>query len=102
MQKVSKAYKEAMKRPLRNRAYIHISIGVINQDAQKTAYTEIPENSFTGYSSPAKPFNNYEIDSIYGGAELCKNGRQYGISSERYPRSCYEQWSCDGKPAGKH
>ena len=55
MQKVSKAYKEAMKRPLRNRAYIHISIGVINQDAQKTAYTEIPENSFTGYSSPAKP-----------------------------------------------
>ena len=69
MQKVSKAYKEAMKRPLRNRAYIHISIGVINQDAQKTAYTEIPENSFTGYSSPAKPFNNYEIDSIYATAE---------------------------------
>lgn len=69
MQRASKAYKEAMKRPLRNRAYIHISIGVINQDAQKTACANIPENIFTGYSSLSKPFNNYEIDSIYATAE---------------------------------
>ncbi|NBK92849.1 hypothetical protein D5278_12825 [bacterium 1XD21-13] len=69
MQKVSRAYKESMKRPLRNRAYIHISIGVINQDAQKTACADVPENAFTSYSSLSKPFNIYEIDSIYATAE---------------------------------
>ena len=69
MQKVSKAYKEAMKRPLRNRAYIHISIGVINQDAQKTACVDVPENMLTEYSNFTKPFDNYEIDSIYATAE---------------------------------
>lgn len=69
MQKASSAYKQAMKMPLRNRAYIHISIGVINQDAQKTASADVPENAFTYYSSLSKPFNNYEIDSIYATAE---------------------------------
>lgn len=69
MQKASSAYKQAMKKPLRNRAYIHVSIGVINQDAQKTADANVPENSFTYYSSPAKPFNNYEVDAIYATAE---------------------------------
>lgn len=69
MQKVSKAYKEAMKKPLRNRAFIHVSIGVINQDAQKTASVDTPENFLASYSSPSKPFNNYEIDSIYATAE---------------------------------
>ncbi len=69
MQKVSRAYKESMKRPLRNRAYIHISIGVINQDAQKTACVDVPENMLTEYSNFTKPFDNYEIDSIYATAE---------------------------------
>lgn len=69
MQKASRAYKQAMKKPLRNRAYIHISIGVINQDAQKTARVDPLDNSFTYYSNLTKPFNNYEIDSIYATAE---------------------------------
>lgn len=69
MQKASRAYKQAMKKPLRNRAYIHISIGVINQDAQKTANVDSLDNSFTYYSNLTKPFNNYEIDSIYATAE---------------------------------
>ena len=69
MQRASKAYKQAMKKPLRNRAYIHVSIGVINQDAQKTAHVDIAENSFAGYADLHKPFNNYEADSVYASAE---------------------------------
>ena len=69
MQKASSAYKQAMKKPLRNRAYIHISIGVINQDAQKTASADAGENSFTYYSNLPAPFNHCEMDSIYATAE---------------------------------
>lgn len=38
MQKVSKEYKESMKQQLRNRSYVKINIGVINQEAQRNAY----------------------------------------------------------------
>lgn len=37
MQKVSKAYKESMKSSLRERAYIMISFGLVNQEAQAKA-----------------------------------------------------------------
>lgn len=37
MQKVSKAYKESMKSSLRERAYIMLSFGLINQEAQAKA-----------------------------------------------------------------
>ena len=37
MQLVSKEYKEAMKLPHRNRAYIRVSSGVVNSDAQNNA-----------------------------------------------------------------
>lgn len=69
MQNASKAYKQAMKKPLRNRGYINIVIGVINQDAQKTAHVDSAETTLTYFSSPSKPFNNYELDSIYATAE---------------------------------
>ena len=35
MQRASKSYKQAMKKPLRNRAYIKATIGIINSIAQK-------------------------------------------------------------------
>lgn len=69
MQNASKAYKHAMKKPLRNRGYINIVIGVINQDAQKTAHVDSAETPIAYFSSPSKPFNNYELDSIYATAE---------------------------------
>lgn len=69
MQNASKSYKQAMKKPLRNRGYINIVIGVINQDAQKTAHLDSAETPIAYFSSPAKPFNNYELDSIYATAE---------------------------------
>ena len=40
MQKVSKAYKESMKSSLRERAYIMVSFGLINQEAQSKAKIE--------------------------------------------------------------
>lgn len=69
MQNVSKAYKEAMKKPLRNRAYINISIGVINQNAQKTAVINNPEKSLAYFANPTKSFNGYKPDSLYATAE---------------------------------
>lgn len=69
MQNCSKAYKQAMKKPLRNRAYINITIGVINQNAQKTARVDNLETPLACFSSPSKPFNNYELDSLYATAE---------------------------------
>lgn len=37
MQKVSQKYREIMDRPFRNRAYISVGIGVVNQEAQSSA-----------------------------------------------------------------
>lgn len=69
MQKVSKAYKEAMKQPLRNRGYIKASIGVINSDAQKNAYILPSKNNLTYYSNIKDPFNNYAVEKEYATAE---------------------------------
>ena len=69
MQSASKAYKQAMKLPLRNRAYINIVIGVINQNAQKTACVDSVNTPLAYFSSPSKPFNNYEMDPLYATAE---------------------------------
>lgn len=49
MQKVSKAYKESMKSSLRERAYIMISFGLLNQEAQAKAKVE--QGDFTYYSN---------------------------------------------------
>lgn len=49
MQKVSKAYKESMKSSLRERAYIMLSFGLINQEAQAKATVE--EGDFAYYAN---------------------------------------------------
>ena len=43
MQKVSKEYKASMKDSLRERAYIMISFGVVNQEAQAKAKVDSGE-----------------------------------------------------------
>ena len=50
MQKVSKEYKEAMKKPFRNRGYIKATIGIINNDAQDNIVAPELENNFTYFS----------------------------------------------------
>lgn len=49
MQKVSKAYKESMKSSLRERAYIMISFGLVNQEAQAKA--TVDNGSYAYYSN---------------------------------------------------
>lgn len=46
MQKVSKAYKQSMKSPLRERAFIMLSFGLINQEAQSKASVEKGDYSY--------------------------------------------------------
>lgn len=54
MQKVSKAYQASMKSPLRERAYIMLSFGLINQEAQLNA--RIATAGFTSFSNTATIF----------------------------------------------
>lgn len=49
MQRVSKTYKQSMKSPLRERAFIMLSFGLVNQEAQVKATVESGE--FTSYSN---------------------------------------------------
>ena len=68
MQLVSKEYKEAMKLPHRNRAYIRVSIGVVNSDAQNNASLD-EETELTYYSDGKKPFDGYTVTKPYATAE---------------------------------
>lgn len=68
MQLVSKEYKEAMQLPFRNRAYIRVSIGVVNSDAQNNAVLD-KETELTYYSDGKKPFDGYTVSKPYATAE---------------------------------
>lgn len=68
MQLVSKEYKEAMQLPFRNRAYIRVSIGVVNSDAQNNAVLD-EETELTYYSDGKKPFDGYTVSKPYATAE---------------------------------
>lgn len=68
MQLVSKEYKEAMKLPFRNRAYIRVSIGVVNSDAQNNAVLD-EETELTYYSDGKNPFDGYTVTKPYATAE---------------------------------
>lgn len=67
MQKVSKAYKESMKSPLRERAYIMLSFGLINQEAQAKA--KIEEGDFSYYSNSSNIFREGNDDTVYATLE---------------------------------
>lgn len=68
MQLVSKEYKEAMQLPFRNRAYIRVSIGVVNSDAQNNAVLD-EETELTYFSDGKKPFDGYTVSKPYATAE---------------------------------
>lgn len=67
MQKVSKAYKESMKSSLRERAYIMISFGLVNQELQAKA--SIDNGNFAYYSNKENIFGEHRDDTIYATLE---------------------------------
>lgn len=67
MQKVSKAYKESMKSSLRERAYIMLSFGLVNQEAQAKA--RIEEGDFSYYSNSSNIFGESNDDTVYATLE---------------------------------
>lgn len=67
MQKVSKAYKESMKSSLRERAYIMISFGLVNQEAQAKA--TVDNGSYAYYSNKDNIFGEYIDDTVYATLE---------------------------------
>jgi hypothetical protein len=66
MQTASQSYKDHMKAKdrLRNQTYIRVTIGLINQEAQASAYFPDHEK-YTYYSSFKRPLDNYEVQELY-------------------------------------
>lgn len=67
MQKVSKAYKQSMKSSLRERAYIMLTFGLINQEAQAKA--TIADGSYSYFSNKSNVFGERTVDTIYATLE---------------------------------
>ena len=67
MQKVSNEYRESMKSSLRERGYIMLSFGLVNQEAQAKA--RIEKGNFTRYSNTSNIFGKKTDDTIYATLE---------------------------------
>lgn len=67
MQKVSKAYKESMKSSLRERAFIMLSFGLVNQEAQAKA--KISSGDFAYYSNKDNIFGEHDDSTVYATLE---------------------------------
>ena len=67
MQKVSKEYKESMKSSLRERAFIMLTFGLVNQEAQAKA--SIDEGAFAYFSNKSNVFGERSDDTIYATLE---------------------------------
>ena len=77
--------KQEMKKQYRDHSYMRVSIGLINQEAQASAY--IPDQEkYAYYSNPTWPLNNYEVSELY---ETCDqdystvDGSMYFLPRER-------------------
>lgn len=60
MYQTSKEYKDSMNRPVRNRSYIKIQLGMINQDAQRTASLD-DADKYSSYSDPDSIFGQHNV-----------------------------------------
>ena len=67
MQKVSKQYKESMKSSLRERAYIMLSFGLVNQEAQAKA--TIDNGDFLYYSNKSNLLGEHGDETVYATLE---------------------------------
>lgn len=83
MQTVSAQYKKEMKEAYRNHSYIKVTIGMINQQAQSSAYIA-NKKRYTYYSNFIMPFNEYEIKELY--ATCDQNYTQVNNSMYFLPR----------------
>lgn len=63
MQYVSAEYKAAMKQAARNKSYMRISLGLINQAAQTAA--EVQGGGFTYFSDIVKPLSSETVSRVY-------------------------------------
>lgn len=63
MQYVSSEYKAAMKQAARNKSYMRISLGLINQAAQTAA--EVQSGGFTYFSDLIKPLSSESVSRVY-------------------------------------
>lgn len=65
MQPASQQYKDLMRREFRDPlSYIRVTIGLINQEAQASAYITDQDN-YTYYSSFKMPLDNYDVKELY-------------------------------------
>lgn len=65
MQEASADYKKIMRQKYRNQpSYMRVTIGLINQEAQVSAYIPDEEN-YTYYSDLNRPLDNYKPDTLY-------------------------------------
>lgn len=67
MQKVSKVYRDSMKSSLRERAYIMLSFGLINQEAQAKATVE--DGDFAYYANAKNVLGEKSDDTVYATLE---------------------------------
>lgn len=87
MQPASSQYKEHMKVKdgLRKQTYVRVTIGLINQQAQASAY--IPDREdYTYYSSFKRPLDNYEVQELYATCDqdyTAVDGSMYFLPRER-------------------
>jgi len=86
MQPASQKYKELMRREFRDPfSYIRVTIGLINQQAQASAYVPDKEN-YTYYSSFKMPLDNYEVKELYATCDqdyTAVDGSMYFLPRER-------------------
>lgn len=90
MQKTSTEYVESMKKPLRNRAYLKASIGIVNSEAQDAA--DYSNNDFTYYSNIEGIVNNLSVKKVYATAEQdfsAVNGTMYFLPEEDEGKEYY-------------
>lgn len=65
MQAASNEYKDMMRRKWRNPlSHLRVTIGLINQQAQASAYIPEPD-VYTYYSDLVKPMDNYKVQELY-------------------------------------
>lgn len=76
MYQTSKEYKESMSQPVRNRSYMKIQLGMINQDAQRTASLD-DNGKYSNYSDLTSIFNQHDA-------------KRYATYEESF-------WKADGK-----
>lgn len=69
MQKASAAYKNAMKKPYRNRAYITARIGIVSSVAQDNVVAEEKNNDFAYFSNQEEAFKANTVSRIYATGE---------------------------------